>query len=165
MKQFKRINRRKFLRYAGAGSAIALANPSLLLGATTAPLHPFVPDLEIALTAMRSKVSLLPGKPTRVYTYRTKVLKGDPASVQPLPGSYLGPIIRIRRGQKIRVHGVGNVREQEQQSQESSEMHLKTSGIIRRASVNRRIVLQDLISAHRNRVIDTLALSGKLQVR
>ena len=32
------------------------------------------------------------------------MLAGDPASVVTLPGSYLGPILRVRRGQRVRVH-------------------------------------------------------------
>jgi FtsP/CotA-like multicopper oxidase with cupredoxin domain len=38
-----------------------------------------------------------------VWTYRGTVLKGDPAALQPLPGSHLGPILRVRRGQRVRI--------------------------------------------------------------
>ena len=31
------------------------------------------------------------------------MVSGDPGAVQAIPGSYLGPIIRVRRGQKVRV--------------------------------------------------------------
>lgn len=63
----------------------------------------FVPDLEINLKATQARVPILPGAQTAVWTYQAALLKGDPASVQTLPGSYLGPIIRARRGQNVRV--------------------------------------------------------------
>jgi hypothetical protein len=64
---------------------------------SSVPSSDFVPDLEITLTATEAEVSILPGAPTRIWTYRAELLKGDPASVQTLPDSYLGPIIRARR--------------------------------------------------------------------
>ncbi|MCL4507311.1 MAG: multicopper oxidase family protein [Chloroflexi bacterium] len=60
-------------------------------------------DLEVAIKSIQVDVSILPGKPTRVWTYQAQVLKGDPASVQALPDNYLGPIIRTRKGQRVRV--------------------------------------------------------------
>jgi hypothetical protein len=65
--------------------------------------HTFVPDLEISLKAVPAKVSILHGAPTAVWTYQAQLLKGDAASVQTLPESYIGPMIRARKGQKIRV--------------------------------------------------------------
>jgi FtsP/CotA-like multicopper oxidase with cupredoxin domain len=73
------------------------------------PNSNFVADLEIKLTATEADVSILPGAPTRVWTYRADVLNGDPASVQRLSDSYLGPIIRARRGQKVRVFFQNNL--------------------------------------------------------
>jgi FtsP/CotA-like multicopper oxidase with cupredoxin domain len=67
------------------------------------PSTDFVPDLEIRLTATEADVPILPGAPTRVWTYRADLLKGDAASVQTLPDSSLGPIIRAQTGQKVRV--------------------------------------------------------------
>jgi blue copper oxidase len=60
-------------------------------------------DLELALTALQGEVSILPGQPTEVWRYQAEVLQGDPAAVQAVEGSYLGPILRVRKGQKIRV--------------------------------------------------------------
>jgi FtsP/CotA-like multicopper oxidase with cupredoxin domain len=60
-------------------------------------------DLEVALEAVETQVQVLPGNPTRVWSYRGRVLKGDPASLQALPGSYLGPVIRAQTGQTLRV--------------------------------------------------------------
>ncbi|MFV1996431.1 MAG: multicopper oxidase family protein [Acidiferrobacterales bacterium] len=98
------ITRRDFLNLAGAGSAIALAATHPWLSALAAPSQNFIPDLELELTALRNRVSILSGKSTETFSYRGKVLKGDKRALQPITGSYLGPIIRVHRGQKIRVH-------------------------------------------------------------
>src|SRR5829696_6625841 len=67
------------------------------------PSSDFVPDLEIKLIATEADIALLPGAPRMVWTYWAEVLSGDPASVQQLSDSYLGPIIRARTRQKVRV--------------------------------------------------------------
>ena len=63
----------------------------------------FVPDVELLLTAAPDEVSVLSGEPTRVWRFSGRLLKGPAATLQTLPGSYLGPVIRLRRGQKVRV--------------------------------------------------------------
>ena len=60
-------------------------------------------DLEIAIKSVQTEVPIFTGKPTRVWTYQAQVLKGDAASVQALPDTYLGPAIRVRKGQRVRV--------------------------------------------------------------
>lgn len=96
------INRRSFLRYAGLGST------ALLLGlpepSTATQIHnSFEPDLWIELTAAPNSAALRPGLATNVWSYRARVLKGDPASVHVLHGSYLGPTLHVQRGQKLRI--------------------------------------------------------------
>ncbi|MGE5256450.1 MAG: multicopper oxidase family protein [Hyphomicrobiales bacterium] len=63
----------------------------------------FVPDLDIALTAFSDEVSIFPGRLTQVWRYTAKVLKGDANRLIQLPGSYLGPIIKANKGDKIRI--------------------------------------------------------------
>ena len=63
----------------------------------------FAPDVELALHAGPGDVQILPGARTHVWTYTGRVVKGPPETLQELPGSYLGPIIRVRTGQKIRI--------------------------------------------------------------
>jgi len=63
----------------------------------------FEPDLDIELRAGPDEVPIWPGAATSVWRYRAKVRKGDPASVAALPDSYLGPVIRVRRGTRVRV--------------------------------------------------------------
>ena len=62
----------------------------------------FVPDVELALRATPSQVSIFAGNATNVWTYQGEVLTGDASTLQMLEGSYLGPIIRVRTGQKVR---------------------------------------------------------------
>ncbi|MCQ3975465.1 MAG: multicopper oxidase family protein [Anaerolineae bacterium] len=125
MCHFKSFNRRDFLRLAGFGALTALSGgaaawlsacvpataPSIALAASTPTpgSGSFSPDVELALRAVQSEVKILPGQPTQVWTYQGEVLKGDPAVLQFLPGSYLGPIIRARQGQKFRIHFTNNL--------------------------------------------------------
>jgi FtsP/CotA-like multicopper oxidase with cupredoxin domain len=64
----------------------------------------FVPDVELVLTAAPDDVRVLPGAPTNVWRFTSRLLKGPAGTLQPVPDSYLGPTIRVRRGQRLRVH-------------------------------------------------------------
>lgn len=61
-------------------------------------------DVELSLTAVESTIAILPGKETTVWRYTGEVLKGEPSALQMLSDSYLGPILRLRKGQKVRIH-------------------------------------------------------------
>jgi blue copper oxidase len=105
------IPRREFLKLVGAGaSTIAGVSGCGTRGTSSEELQPaqshgdFVPDTELQLTARETTVRILPGTLTRVWKYDSTVLKGDPAALQPIPNSYLGPIIRVKHGEKIRIH-------------------------------------------------------------
>jgi FtsP/CotA-like multicopper oxidase with cupredoxin domain len=67
------------------------------------PPAPGVPDVELLLTAAPDEVAVLPGAPTSVWRFSGRLLKGPADTLHTLPGSYLGPVIRLRRGQKVRV--------------------------------------------------------------
>jgi len=104
------IGRRSFLRLSGLTAAALVGGPLLAACNTTGPLSvsatptvDFLPDLDLVLKATPSEVAILPGAATRVWVYQGSVVKGDAASVQAIPGSYLGPIIRVRKGQRVRV--------------------------------------------------------------
>lgn len=64
----------------------------------------FHPDVEIDLICKPSEVSILSGQPTRVLQYVAKLVKGPANTLTELPGSYLGPLLRFEKGQKIRVN-------------------------------------------------------------
>jgi len=106
-----RIRRREFLKLFGAGATTIAGLSGCGVSRTTSeetkPVQArgdFVPDTELQLTATETTVSILHGQPTRVWKYDGTVLKGDSAALQLIPNSYLGPIIRTTRGQKVRVH-------------------------------------------------------------
>lgn len=118
MNSRKNIPRRDFLHYAGAGSLALLASPKSVLSRGSGPKTPmsgdgdFEPDLEIALRATPSEVPVLPGQATRVWRFQGEVLKGSPATLQPLEDTYLGPIFRLRRGQKVRIRFTNDIPEE-----------------------------------------------------
>jgi len=119
--------RRDFLRLTGLGAATLLTGGGLagLLSGCSPVQGATLPvsdrtggaastpgaEVDIALKATRGEVSILPGQATRVWTYQAEVSKGDPASVQNLPDSYLGPIIRVRKGQTVRVRFTNDLTE------------------------------------------------------
>jgi FtsP/CotA-like multicopper oxidase with cupredoxin domain len=118
MVQPKLITRRDFLRLA-ASSAVVLGGggvTGLLSGcsadasAATVPTREMTTvapvssdEVHIALRAAPSEIPILPGQVTRAWTYQGEVLEGDSGAVQQIPGSYLGPILRLRKGQKVRL--------------------------------------------------------------
>ena len=64
----------------------------------------FKPDVEIELFCKPSEVSILPGQATRVQQYFAKLVKGPANTLTELPGSYLGPVLRFQKGQRIRIN-------------------------------------------------------------
>ncbi len=103
------ISRRQFLRYTGAGAtALAVGGINTLLYISRAKAArklttEFNPDLDIALKATPTEVPIFPGSQTAVWSYRAQLIKGDAGSLSHLESSYLGPIIRARTGQKVRI--------------------------------------------------------------
>jgi len=61
------------------------------------------PDVELALTAEPAELNVLPGAPTRVWRFTGRVEKGAPDTLQVIPDSWFGPIIRLERGQRVRI--------------------------------------------------------------
>ena len=118
----KPIHRRHFLKVAAAGAAATLlagcgspTTPANVRVSRRAPStggnetistanSSFTPDLEIALRAQRGTADIRAGNLTNVWTITGELFQGEPDALQPLPGSYLGPIIRARTGQKVRIH-------------------------------------------------------------
>jgi len=105
------MRRRDFLTWMGmglAGASVSLTRCSTSSNETTKlagnDASSFTPDLELALTASPSTVQILPGAATRIWSYSATVMKGPSETIERLSGSYLGPIIRVQTGQKVRVH-------------------------------------------------------------
>lgn len=63
----------------------------------------FEADVDISITAKPSEVQLFEGAKTAVYTYEAELIKGKGNSLQEIPYSYLGPIIRVKSQQKVRI--------------------------------------------------------------
>jgi blue copper oxidase len=124
----KKVNRREFLYLSGIGAASLLTgDSSSMIGCKksdsttdsqiitlnkTQGKSEFIPDIEIGLKATRTEVPILPGDPTRAWIYQGAVLKGSPEALQKIEGSYLGPIIRARKGQKVRIRFNNNIPEE-----------------------------------------------------
>ena len=109
------INRREFLKITSTGAVgVFTGGVTSLLNlpfavAETNTASEFIPDLDIALTAAPGEISLFPGNPTAVWSFRGQVLKGDSKHLINLERSYLGPIIHVNRGQKVRIRFTNDI--------------------------------------------------------
>lgn len=104
------MNRRQFLGWLGVASigAAACEQHPRPAGAHPAVGLPqarpgFRPDVDVALFARPSTRSIRPGLMTRVWSYFAELQDGPAATVQAVEGSYLGPTLRVRTGQKVRL--------------------------------------------------------------
>lgn len=101
------MQRRDFLKHLSAGGVClgapirAFAQMPRIAPAQADP--GFSPDVEIRLTAQRASVSLREGAQTQLWHYAAQVLRGDPGVLDALIGSSHIPVLRLRRGQKLRV--------------------------------------------------------------
>lgn len=69
------------------------------------PAHasPTTPDVELSLRAVPKEVEIFPGTKTRVWSYEGALIQGPADSLTPSE-SYLGPTLRFRTGQRVRIH-------------------------------------------------------------
>lgn len=98
--------RRQFLQYALAGT-VAAALPNFARAEdryilNTEPDLSFKPDVEIEFIARVAEVPILRGAHTSVFKYDGKVLRGPQSALKTM-SSYLGPIMRLAHGQKVRI--------------------------------------------------------------
>ena len=107
-------SRRRFLKQTAAGLFGFYALPAWLSAAETMhgmPLMPprkaskgFKPDVELDLICQEVEIPILQGNKTWVQKYSAKLLSGPEHTVTDLPNSFLGPVIRLQKGQKVRIH-------------------------------------------------------------
>ena len=107
-------SRRHFLKQTGIGLLAFASMPGWLNAAEGMhgmPVLPprrasanFKPDVELELYCKNADVPVLAGKATRVQKYSAKLLHEPGQTVTEIPGSYLGPVIRLQKGQKVRIH-------------------------------------------------------------
>ena len=113
-------NRREFLKQAGYGTLGLMAGgvlPFLTPSAAGQSQNNisgtgFVPDLDISLVSQADEVAIFPGESTRVWRYRAMVNKGDPNRIIEIPGSYLGPTIKVYQGERIRIRFTNSLPEE-----------------------------------------------------
>ncbi len=108
MTSFTNIPRRQFLQYSGLTLAGLYGFPHWVqamgkkpLAVATANFHP---DVELELVAKPASIGVLPGTLTNVQKYYGTVIKGPANTFTDIPGSYLGPVLRLQKGQKVRIH-------------------------------------------------------------
>ncbi len=68
-------------------------------------------DVHIELHAVEDQVAIRPGTRTKVWRYHGKLLRGDAGSLEASPGTYPGPIIRMRQGQRVRIDLINSLPE------------------------------------------------------
>jgi blue copper oxidase len=108
----QKISRRDFLQFSGVSLAALFMNPFRQPGGLRAQMEPFMPDAEISITAVEKYVQILSGAQTKVWSYEGELLSGSGVTVQAIPGSYLGPIIRAKTGTKLRIYFHNNLAEE-----------------------------------------------------
>ena len=109
------LNRRDFLKMAGMSfSGLLIGNrltPLIQHTSVQSQMEEFIPDAEIAITAVEKFVQIFSGSQTRVWSYEGQLLSGSGVTVHSIPGSYLGPIIRAKTGTKLRIYFHNNLAE------------------------------------------------------
>lgn len=94
------IDRRRIV-LGSAGAAVAAAVGVPVVAGQAAPAG--AADLRVQLEAVQDRVAIRPGLPTRVWRFRGKLLRGDASALDASAGGYLGPVIRVRTGQRVRI--------------------------------------------------------------
>ena len=101
------MRRRDVLRLLGlsalAPAAGRLGSAGSFVPLSARPARGQTADVELVLTAAPDEVSLLPGAATRVWRFQGRVVRGPADTLRQVDDSYLGPTIRLTRGQRVRV--------------------------------------------------------------
>ncbi|MEE9423683.1 MAG: multicopper oxidase domain-containing protein, partial [Methylococcales bacterium] len=101
------IQRRHLLKYAGITAAVA-SYPGFVIakssGLGNKPSAAFHPNIEIKLTLEPAQTQIFSGKKTQIWKIYGQLLKGPKATLENHAKSYLGPTIRLKKGQKVRIH-------------------------------------------------------------
>ncbi len=82
--------------------ASRFANPTTAPVILT-PLASIPVSLAVDLTAGRTTLPIFSGAETPVWWYQSAVREGSAESIQTLSDSYLGPIFRVKKGQRVQV--------------------------------------------------------------
>jgi suppressor of ftsI/bilirubin oxidase len=97
--------RRQFLQYSTLG-ILATALPGFVLAKdsqiSSKPSIAFKPDVEVEFISQVAEIPIMSGANTSVFKYYGKLLKGPETTLKFIPG-YLGPILNLIQGQKVRI--------------------------------------------------------------
>ena len=114
MHRNKSVHRRTVLQAAAGTSFLLALSPGFLLTgcnngvrameSVVLGLNSEEYDVELALRATPDSVPILPGAPSEVWRYNAELLKGPENTLAENTNSYLGPTIRLRRGQRVKIH-------------------------------------------------------------
>src|SRR5574337_1206892 len=102
------LSRRRLLQCLGLSAVAAVVVPEWVFAAVEQGAQVRAdqsePDVEVGITALATEVPILSAdEPTKVWKFSGDLIKGPQDTVAEIPGSYLGPILRLRQGQKVRV--------------------------------------------------------------
>lgn len=114
-----KLTRRDFLKFSGfIGTAILggymfnqIGNPIESDGQFGTVNPDFNADVDILFRAHTDTVQILDGPTTTVWRYTGEIILGSDTNLQTVSDSYLGPIIRVRTGQKVRIRFENNLPE------------------------------------------------------
>ncbi len=109
-----KYSRRRFLTQSGLGLVAFAGMPNFIqamegmhgmpkLTPNKANVN-FKPDVEFDLFCRSASVSILPGQQTQVQQYSALLKKGPQNTIVDIAGSYLGPLINLQKGQKVRIN-------------------------------------------------------------
>jgi FtsP/CotA-like multicopper oxidase with cupredoxin domain len=97
--------RRQFLQHTALGIVTA-AIPGFVLAENgqikSRPSKIFRPDVEVEFISRVAEIPIMSGANTSVFKYDGKLLKGPETTLKVVPG-YLGPILNLIQGQKVRI--------------------------------------------------------------
>lgn len=108
------MKRREFIQFGLVASSLSVV-PRFLYASTDhnhpaphpspapAPTEPQEFDIEIEMFARESEAQLLAGAKTKTWKYSGRVVKGPQERITVLDNSYLGPILKLKKGEKVRV--------------------------------------------------------------
>ncbi|MFT6070455.1 MAG: FtsP/CotA-like multicopper oxidase with cupredoxin domain [Bacteriovoracaceae bacterium] len=98
------INRRSFLRAGVLGSCAAFAFPFNALKAGTKTQYSFAEaNIIIELKAVKKRISVEVNQSTEFWCYEGRLIKGSQSNLVKNSGSYLGPTIQVRKGDRVKV--------------------------------------------------------------
>ncbi len=99
--------RRTLLKYAGVSAVIA-SYPEFIVarsqGLGNKPSASFHPDIEIRLSLKPAQIQIFTGQKTWIWKIHGHRLKGPIATLENHYDSYLGPTLRLQKGQRVRIH-------------------------------------------------------------